>query len=151
MADPIGQREVAAEAERQRQWDATRAALDSLGPEIVAECRRHRRKRIRLDGALFRRAWAFRLCTEHIPGHGITCMHLAFHTDGSWTLLGAHNAHHNGSHNGHCARPVAKTAPLHPGLRQGFVFDAHRHEADVVFKYSRRHIREALLGQIRRA
>lgn len=142
-ADPIGQREAADEAERQREWNATRAALDSLAPEIIAECRRHRRKRIRLDGTLLKRAWTFEICTEHIPGHGITCMHLAFHANGQWTLLGCHH--------GHCNYPVDKSAPLHPGLRQGFVFDAHRHEADVVFKFSRAQLREAILDQIHRA
>lgn len=142
MADRIDQREAAAEAERQSEWDATRAALDSLAPEIVAECRRHRRKRIRLDGPLLRYAWTFELCTEHVPGYGVTCMHLAFHANGNWTLLGCHH--------GRCTRTVAKAAPLHPGLRQGFVFDAHRHEADVVFKFSRQQIREAILDQIHR-
>lgn len=134
--------DIAAEdAELQRQWDACRESLDSLGPEVAAECRRRRRGRVRLEGLLAKPGWVFEISTEQHPGAAVTCMHVAFHQDGAWTLLGYHN--------GRCARPVDKTAPLHPGLRQGFVFDAKRHEAEVVFMLSRQQLRDTIFEQIR--
>ena len=71
-------------------------------------------------------------------------MHLGFFPDGGWVLLGATSP-------ARCSytQIVDKTAPFHPGLRQGFVFDSKRNGADVVFIYTREQLREAILGQIR--
>ncbi len=58
----------------------------------------------------------------------------------TWTLLGCHD--------GICVTPVDKKAPSHPGLRQGFVYDKRRHEADVVFRFSRDQLRDLILQEI---
>ncbi len=137
----IRARTAAEDAERQRQWDVCRDSLDVLGPEVAAECRRRRRRRVRLEGLLAKKGWVFQICTEQFPGAAITCMHVAFHRNGTWTLLGCRN--------GRCTRPVDKAAPLHPGLRQGFVFDAKRREADVVYMLSRQQMRDIIFEQIR--
>jgi len=139
----IRAREVADEAERARHWAATRAEIDALAPEIAQRCKQRHLKKTRLDGLLARKAWTFEVWADGRPGEGATCMHLGFYPNGKWTLLGCHD--------GHCTEPVDKMAPFHPGLRQGFVFDTSRHEADVVFRYSGEQIRYAIIGQMRDA
>ena len=139
-AAEIRSREAAEEAERRLEWDITRGALDQLAAEVVAECKTRRRKKTRLAGLLRRKAWTFSVCTPHQPGEMATCMHVAFHPDNTWTLLGCHD--------GICVTPVDKKAPFHPGLRQGFVYDKHRHEADVVFRFSGDQLRELIFREM---
>ena len=139
-AAEIRSREAAEDAERQLEWDITRVALDELGPEIVEQCKKRKLKKTRLSGLLRHKAWTFSVCTPHQPGEMATCMHVAFHPDNTWTLLGCHD--------GICTTPVDKKAPFHPGLRQGFVYDKHRHEADVVFRFSRDQLRELIFREM---
>ncbi len=139
-AAEIRSREAAEDAERQLEWDITRVALDELGPEIVEQCKKRKLKKTRLGGLLRHKAWTFSVCTPHQPGETATCMHVAFHPDNTWTLLGCHD--------GICTTPVDKKAPFHPGLRQGFVYDKHRHEADVVFRFSRDQLRELIFREM---
>ena len=72
-----------------------------------------------------------------------TCMHIGFFPDGHWVLIGSHRQDGR-----HYTQIVDKSAPFHPGLRQGFVFDSKRHEADVVIKFSAEQLRQTILGQI---
>jgi len=139
-AAAIRARGAAEDAERQREWDVTRDALDELGPEIVAACKTRKRKKTRLAGLLRHKAWTFSVCTPHQPGEMATCMRVAFHPDNTWTLLGCND--------GICVTPVDKRAPFHPGLRQGFVYDKHHHEADVVFGFSRDQLRELIFREM---
>lgn len=136
----IRTRGAADNAQRQLEWDIARAALDEIAPEIVTQCTTRKLKKTRLAGLLRHTAWTFSICAPHQPGEIATCMHLAFAADNTWTLLGCHD--------GICVTPVDKEAPLHPGLREGFVYDKHRHEADVVFRFSRDQLRELLLQEI---
>lgn len=139
-AAEIRSREAAEDAERQLEWDITRVALDELGPEIVEQCKKRKLKKTRLSGVLRHNAWTFSVCTPHQPGEMATCMHVAFHPDNTWTLLGCHD--------GICTTPVDKKAPFHPGLRQGFIYDKHRHEADVVVRFSRDQLRELIFREM---
>lgn len=139
-AAEIRAREAAEDAERQREWDVTRQALDSLAPEVVDECRKRKLPTSRLKGLLRHKAWTFSICSSHQPSEIATCMHLAFHPDSTWTLLGCHD--------GVCLTPVDKKAPFHPGLRQGFIYDKHRHEADVVYKFSRKQLRDLIFREM---
>ena len=140
VANQIRAWEVADAAERERRWAATRDALDVLAPEIVECCKQLGRKATKLDGVFKRKAWIFEVRADGEPGRGSTCMHLAFLRNGRWELLGHHH--------GQCKRVVDKAAPFHPGLRQGFVYDTKRHEADVVFKYTGEQIRDSILRQL---
>ena len=143
QAKDIRTREAEDEAERDRMWAATRAALDELAPEIVTRCKAVCMRKTRLSGISRRHAWTFQVCTERCRGAASTCMHLGLFPDGQWVLIGSHHRDRP-----HYTQIVDKSAPFHPGLRQGFVFDSKRHEADVVFEYSGEQLRETILGQI---
>lgn len=139
-AAEVRAREAAEDAQRQLQWEITREALDEIAPEIVTQCTARRLKRTRLAGLLRHKAWTFSVSAPHRRGEVATCMHLAFRPDNTWTLLGCHD--------GICVIPVDKKAPFHPGLREGFVYDKHRHEADVVCKFSRDELRELIFREM---
>ncbi|WP_163803027.1 hypothetical protein [Mycolicibacterium anyangense] len=139
-AEQVRLREAAEDAQRERAWIRTREALDELAPEVVAECGRRHFAAKRLGRLTTDRGWVFRLCAAHPPGEADTCMRVAFHPDGTWTLLGGEA--------GAGTRPVDKNATFHPGRRQGFVFDGYRHEAEVVVTLSRDALRDRILAQL---
>ncbi|MCE5288874.1 MAG: hypothetical protein LLG14_06480 [Nocardiaceae bacterium] len=139
-AAEIRSREAAEDAQRQLEWDITRCALDDIAAEVVAECTARKLKKTRLKGLLRHKAWTFSIRTPRQPGQANTCMHLAFYPDNTWTLLGCDGDNY--------VTPVDKWAPFHPGLRQGFVYDKHRHEADVVFRYSPDQLRELIFSEM---
>jgi hypothetical protein len=143
QAEDIRTREAEDEAERNHLWATTCAALDELAPEIATRCKRAHMRKTRLAGISGRHAWTFQVRTETCRGEASTCMHLGFFPDGRWVLIGSHHQDRL-----HYTQIVDKWAPFHPGLRQGFVFDSKRHEADVVFKFSGEQLREMILGQI---
>ena len=92
-------------------------------------------------GALkLHKAWVFTVAADSEPGETTVCMHLAFHRDATWTLLGYHD--------GVCTTPVDQNATFHPGLRQGFVYDRYRHGAEVVVTLPREELRRRILDQI---
>ncbi|WP_156432856.1 hypothetical protein [Mycobacterium sp. M26] len=139
-AEQIRIHEALEDAERDRGWTRTREALDELAPEVVAECARRHVKKTRLGRLRAASGWVFTLCADHRPGEPHICMHVAFHPNATWTLLGCHD--------GVCITPVDTNGPFHPGLRQGFVYDKYRHEADVVVSFTRDELRQRILGQL---
>lgn len=108
--------------------------------EVVAECTKHRLRTARLGIGKLHRAWVFAVAADGKEDESTVCMHLAFHRDATWTLLGYHA--------GVCTTPVDKSAPFHPGLRQGFVYDRYRHGAEVVVTLPRAELRKRILDQI---
>lgn len=127
--------------ERARRWADTREVIDGLAPEVVLRCWQARLTATRLRGLTPRYAWTFDLTT---PGDGpwdsLAHMHIGFLSGHDWVLLG----HHDGDYR----LVVDKLGPVHPGLRQGFVYDRRRHEADVILTMSKDQMWDAILNQI---
>jgi len=67
-------------------------------------------------------------------------MHIGFISSQEWVLLGYHD--------GDYRMVVDKLGRLHPGLRQGFIYDRKRREADVILTMSREQIRDTIMVQI---
>jgi hypothetical protein len=67
-------------------------------------------------------------------------MHLGFLPNHEWVLLGYHR--------GDYRLVVDKCGPLHPGLRQGFIYDRKRHEADVILTLTGEQIAAAVFSQM---
>ena len=65
---PRGRRD----AERQREWEATRKVLDELAPEIVEQCKKRKLTKTRLAGLLPHKAWTFSVSSPHRAGEVVT-------------------------------------------------------------------------------
>lgn len=127
--------------ERNRRWIATKKAIDALAGDVVDRCVELRLTPVRLRGLAIRHAWTFDLMTAGAgPWDALAHMHLGFLPDGDWVLLGYHR--------GDYRLVVDKSGPLHPGLRQGFIYDRKRHEADVILTLTGEQIWEAICSQM---
>lgn len=130
------------DSERIRRWAATRNAIDDIAPEVVRRCVDIDLPATRLRGFNAPQAWTFDVITpstEH-PWDVQTHMHLGFLADGDWLLLG----HGRGDYR----QIVDKNGPLHPGLRQEFIYDRRRRQADVILTLTRERIFDAICGQM---
>lgn len=127
--------------ERARHWAATRASLDDLTAEVVLRCWQYQLSQTRLRGLTPRYAWMFDITA---PGDGpwdsLAHMHIGFISSQEWVLLGYHA--------GDYRMVVDKLGRLHPGLRQGFIYDGKRREADVILNLSTEQIRNSIMSQI---
>jgi len=127
--------------ERARRWAATREVIDDLAPGVVLRCWQYQLNQTRLRGLSPRYAWTFDVTA---PGDGpwdsLAHMHIGFMSGQEWVLLGYHD--------GDYRLVVDKFGSLHPGLRQGFIYDKKRHQADVILTMSSDKIWDAIMGQI---
>lgn len=128
--------------ERNRRWAETCAGVDEIAEQVVRQCVEIDLPMTKLCGFKTPRAWTFDIMTptsEH-PWDVQAHMHLGFFADGDWALLG----HHRGDYR----LIVDKAGPLHPGLRQEFIYDRRRRQADVILTLSRGQIWDAISGQM---
>jgi hypothetical protein len=134
--------DVVAEAERRVQdWNATKLAIDDLASDVVKRCMELHLAPTRLRGFPIRHAWTFDIMAAgRDPWDALAHMHLGFLPSGEWVLLGYHR--------GDYRLVVDKSGPLHPGLRQSFIYDHKRHQADVILNMSGEQIAEAIFSQI---
>lgn len=128
--------------ERNRRWAATCAAIDEVVADVVRQCFDIDLPMTKLRGFKTPQAWTFDIMapTSEHPWDVQAHMHLGFFADGDWALLG----HHRGDYR----LIVDKTGPLHPGLRQEFIYDRRRRQADVILTLSRDQIWDAITGQM---
>lgn len=127
--------------ERARCWAATRKALDGLAAEVVLRCWQYQLSQTRLRGFTPRYAWTFDITA---PGEGpwdsLAHMHIGFVSSHEWVLLGYRS--------GDYRMVVDKHGRLHPGLRQGFIYDGKRRQADVIVTMTTEQIRDSIMIQI---
>jgi hypothetical protein len=129
------------EQESIRRWAETCAALDELAPRVIARSKEIELPTTRLRGYRWRSAWTFDLMTKGSgPLDALAHMHLGFLPDGTWVLLGYHR--------GDYRLVVDKCGPLKPGLRQEFIYDRKRREADVIVTLTADQIWELIYGQM---
>lgn len=127
--------------ERIRLWNATKKAIDAMAPNVVGRCMELQLTPVRLRGMGLRHAWTFDIMTAGSgPWDALAHMHVGFLPDREWVLLGYHR--------GDYRLVVDKSGPLHPGLRQGFIYDRKRHEADVILSLTGEQIWDAIQSQM---
>jgi hypothetical protein len=126
---------------RLRDWNATKLSIDGIAADVVKRCKELQLTPVRLRGFPMRHAWTFDIMTAGAgPWDALAHMHLGFLPNGEWVLLGYHH--------GDYRLVVDKCGPLHPGLRQGFIYDRKRHEADVILTLSGEQLAEAIYSQM---
>lgn len=124
-----------------RHWAAKCEAIDGIAARVVERCMDIGLPMTRLQGFGFRHAWTFDIMTHGSgPWDAQAHMHLGFLPDGGWVLLGYHH--------GDYRLVVDKTGPLHPGLRQEFIYDRKRREADVILTLSAEEIWDSICSQM---
>jgi hypothetical protein len=134
--------DVVAEAERREQdWNTTKLAIDDLVSDVVKNCMELHLPPIRLRGFPIRHAWTFDIMTAGRGSWDASAhMHLGFLPSNEWVLLGYRR--------GDYRLVVDKSGPLHPGLRQSFIYDHRRRQADVILNKSGEQIADAIFSQI---
>ena len=134
-ADRVGISDLA------RRWAGTRQSLDELAAEVVLRCWQYQLSQTRLRGLSPRYAWTFGVAA---PGDGawdsVAHRHSGFISSHEWLLLGYRA--------GDYRMVVDKHGRLHPGLRQGFIYDGKRRQADVILTLTTEQIRDSIMIQI---
>ena len=74
------------------------------------------------------------------PWDSVAHMHIGFISSHEWVLLGYRG--------GDYRMVVDKLGRLHPGLRQGFIYDRKRRQADVILTLSAEQICDSIMIQI---
>lgn len=124
-----------------RLWANACEILDDLAPAVVLRCWQMQVASTRLRGLTPRYAWTLDITA---PGEGawdsLAHMHIGFISSSDWVLLGYEG--------GDYRLVVDKLGTVRPGLRQGFIYDRKRHEADVILTMSKDQMWEAILSQI---
>jgi hypothetical protein len=136
------QQDFVAETERRAQdWTTTKLVITDLVSDVVRHCMELHLSTTRLRGFPIRHAWTFDIMTAgRDPWDASAHMHLGFLPSGEWVLLGYHR--------GDYRLVVDKSGPLHPGVRQSFIYDHKRRQADVILNMSGKQIAEAIFSQI---
>lgn len=114
------------ERDHRRAWEITRHYIDIMAPVVSSRFHESRRRPQRIGGPASKPGWIVPV-RDDVPDGMASEMRLAFHRDGTWSLVGERDG----------GRPalVRPDAPLRMGLRQGFVYDTRgvRTMAEVVY------------------
>ncbi len=122
-------------------WANVCEMIDGLAPSVVLRCWQMQVAMTRLRGLTPRYAWTLDITA---PGEGawdsLAHMHIGFISSDEWVLLGYCD--------GDYRLVVDKSGTVRPGLRQGFIYDRKRREADVILTMSKDQMWDAILSQI---
>lgn len=131
------------EQNRRLAWEITKQSLDIVAPVAVDRFDTSRKRLRRIGGPLSKPVWVVSV-HDFVPDGMRSEMRLAFHRDGSWSLVGERVV-------GGGAVLVSPDAPLRMGLRQGFVYDTGgvRAIAEVVYSLHPIELRSLVLDSAR--